>query len=59
MNTLSLEGTAANFNSAFYTKVFRAILRMKGNYLWPAMWNNAFTEGRSCQRATGQTNMAS
>ena len=37
-------GTAANFNSAFYTKVFEVILRMKGNYLWPAMWNNAFAE---------------
>src|SRR5580704_807402 len=37
-------GTAANFNSAFYTKVFEVILRMKGNYLWPAMWNNAFNE---------------
>jgi hypothetical protein len=37
-------GTAANFNGAFYTKVFEVILRMKGNYLWPAMWNNAFAE---------------
>jgi hypothetical protein len=37
-------GTAANFNSAFYSKVFEVILRMKGNYLWPAMWNNAFAE---------------
>src|ERR1039457_5127518 len=37
-------GTAANFNSVFYSKVFEVILRMKGNYLWPAMWNNAFAE---------------
>src|SRR5580692_12532918 len=37
-------GTAANFNSAFYSRVFEVILRMKGNYLWPAMWNNAFAE---------------
>ena len=37
-------GTAANFNGAFYSKVFEVILRMKGNYLWPAMWNNAFAE---------------
>jgi hypothetical protein len=37
-------GTSANFNSAFYSKVFEVILRMKGNYLWPAMWNNAFAE---------------
>jgi hypothetical protein len=34
----------ANYNSQFYSKVFEAILRMKGNYLWPAMWNNAFNE---------------
>ena len=30
------------FNSAFYEKVFELILRLKGNYLWPAMWGNAF-----------------
>lgn len=34
----------ANYNSAFYTKIFEVILRLKGNYLWPAMWNNAFNE---------------
>jgi hypothetical protein len=34
----------ANYGSRFYAKVFEAILRMKGNYLWPAMWNNAFNE---------------
>ena len=37
-------GTSANMNSAFYSKVFEVILRMKGNYLWPAMWNNAFAD---------------
>lgn len=26
------------FNHLFYEKVFELILRMKGNYLWPAMW---------------------
>ncbi|MBK9991803.1 MAG: glycosyl hydrolase 115 family protein [Verrucomicrobia bacterium] len=31
-------------NSAFYAKVFELILRLRGNYLWPAMWNNAFNE---------------
>lgn len=30
------------FNHAFYEKVFELILRMKGNYLWPAMWGRAF-----------------
>jgi hypothetical protein len=29
-------------NSQFYTKVFELLLRLKGNFLWPAMWNNAF-----------------
>ena len=38
------EGTAANYNSAFYARIFEVILRLKGNYLWPAMWNNAFAE---------------
>ena len=34
----------ANYNRAFYTNLFELILRLKGNYLWPAMWNNAFNE---------------
>lgn len=32
------------FNSKFYGKVFELILRLKGNYLWPAMWGNAFND---------------
>ncbi len=32
------------FNSKFYEKVFELVLRMKGNYLWPAMWGNAFAD---------------
>ena len=30
------------FKHPFYEKVFELILRLKGNYLWPAMWGNAF-----------------
>ncbi|GEP98895.1 glycosyl hydrolase 115 family protein [Chitinophaga cymbidii] len=30
------------FNHRFYEKVCELILRLKGNYLWPAMWGNAF-----------------
>ena len=30
------------FNHKVYEKVFEFILRMKGNYLWPAMWGRAF-----------------
>ena len=36
--------TVANYDSRFYARIFEVILRMKGNYLWPAMWNNAFAE---------------
>lgn len=30
------------FNSKFYTRVFELILRLKGNFLWPAMWGQSF-----------------
>jgi hypothetical protein len=30
------------FNHKFYERVFELILRMRGNYLWPAMWGKAF-----------------
>ncbi|KAG2421945.1 hypothetical protein HFD88_005921 [Aspergillus terreus] len=30
------------FISRFYAHVFELILRLKGNYLWPAMWSNMF-----------------
>ena len=33
-----------NYGSEFYTKVFELMLRIKANYLWPAMWGNAFNE---------------
>jgi hypothetical protein len=33
-----------NYNHDFYTRVFELLLRLKANYLWPAMWNNAFNE---------------
>ena len=33
-----------NYNHQFYEKVFELLLRLKANYLWPAMWNNAFNE---------------
>lgn len=35
------------FNSKLYTKVFELILRLKGNYIWPAMWGNAFYDDDS------------
>lgn len=30
------------FVSDFYKRIFELILRMKGNYLWPAMWSSMF-----------------
>lgn len=39
-----IPGGVANYNSAFYTRIFEVLLRLKANYLWPAMWNNAFNE---------------
>lgn len=34
--------TFGGFNSRFYEKVFELLLRLKANFLWPAMWSNAF-----------------
>ncbi|WCT14218.1 glycosyl hydrolase 115 family protein [Mucilaginibacter jinjuensis] len=31
-------------NHKMYEKMFELILRLKGNYLWPAMWGNAFND---------------
>ncbi len=39
-----IPANTANYNSKFYARIFEVILRLKGNYLWPAMWNNAFNE---------------
>ena len=30
------------FNAEAYDRVFELLLRMKGNYLWPAMWSASF-----------------
>ena len=32
------------YDHRFYTKVFELLLRLKANFLWPAMWDNAFNE---------------
>ncbi|MBV9880108.1 MAG: glycosyl hydrolase 115 family protein, partial [Gemmatirosa sp.] len=42
--------TAEKFGGAnhlAYEKMFELILRMKGNYLWPAMWGRAFADDDS------------
>jgi hypothetical protein len=32
------------FNSKFYVHVFELLLRLRANFLWPAMWGNAFND---------------
>jgi hypothetical protein len=32
------------YNHQFYEKVFELLLRLKANFLWPAMWDSAFNE---------------
>jgi len=34
--------TFGGFNHKFYERVFELLLRLKGNFLWPAMWGRAF-----------------
>ena len=31
-------------NAKAYRKIFELLLRLKGNYLWPAMWRSSFSE---------------
>jgi hypothetical protein len=33
-----------NYGPDFYARIFEVLLRLRGNYLWPAMWSNAFNE---------------
>lgn len=40
------------FNHLFYEKVFELMLRLKSNYLWPAMWGNAFYDDDSLNMKT-------
>lgn len=34
-----VENTFGDFNVNFYNQVFDLLLRLKGNYFWPAMWS--------------------
>jgi hypothetical protein len=31
-----------SYNHQFYVKVFELLLRLRANFLWPAMWNSSF-----------------
>ena len=35
------------FNHLFYEKIFELMLRLRSNYIWPAMWGNAFYDDDS------------
>jgi len=37
-------GRDGGFTADFYAKVFEVLLRLKANYLWPAVWGRAFAE---------------
>ncbi|MBI1342220.1 MAG: glycosyhydrolase [Terrimonas sp.] len=42
------------FNHLFYARVFELMLRLKANYLWPAMWGNAFYDDDSLNIKTAE-----
>ncbi len=33
-----------DYNHQFYVHIFELLLRLRANYLWPAMWNNCFSQ---------------
>ncbi|OLF18845.1 glycosyl hydrolase [Actinophytocola xanthii] len=45
-------GYPNGFNSRFYGQVFETMLRLKANYLWPAVWGRAFAEDDLANHAT-------
>ncbi len=47
-------GYPGGFNSKFYAKIFELMLRLKANYLWPAVWGRAFAEDDPDNHATAK-----
>ena len=45
-------GHPGGLNAAYYAKVFETMLRLKANYLWPAVWGRAFAEDDPANHAT-------
>ncbi|MFD8496721.1 glycosyl hydrolase 115 family protein [Amycolatopsis sp. NPDC059657] len=45
-------GYPGGLNHLYYEKVFEVMLRLKANYLWPAVWNRAFAEDDPVNHAT-------
>jgi len=47
-------GFPNGFNSDYYAKIFETMLRLKANYLWPAVWGRAFAEDDPLNHETAQ-----
>ncbi len=47
-------GFPNGFNHLFYAKVFETMLRLRANYLWPAVWGRAFAEDDPLNHATAK-----
>ncbi|GII23921.1 glycosyl hydrolase 115 family protein [Planosporangium mesophilum] len=47
-------GYPGGFNKDFFAKVFETMLRLKANYLWPAVWGRAFAEDDPENHATAK-----
>ncbi|MEV7629041.1 glycosyl hydrolase 115 family protein [Actinoplanes sp. NPDC089786] len=45
-------GHPGGLNAAYFAKVFETMLRLKANYLWPAVWGRAFAEDDPLNHAT-------
>ncbi|WP_199514832.1 glycosyl hydrolase 115 family protein [Nucisporomicrobium flavum] len=45
-------GYPGGLNAAYYARVFEAMLRLRANYLWPAVWGRAFAEDDPQNHAT-------
>jgi hypothetical protein len=45
-------GFPGGLHSGYWEKVFEALLRLKGNYVWPAVWGRAFAEDDPANHAT-------
>ncbi|MEV4708986.1 glycosyl hydrolase 115 family protein [Actinoplanes sp. NPDC049316] len=45
-------GYPGGLNAAYYAQVFETMLRLRANYLWPAVWGRAFAEDDPQNHAT-------
>jgi hypothetical protein len=45
-------GYPGGLNASYYAEVFETMLRLRANYLWPAVWGRAFAEDDPLNHAT-------